>query len=432
MRKLLIIVSLFTMMSCQENFDMIDSESLPETSSTNPEFKVNEEDIQSTIDEFYGVSSLSPTRVENFVSIKKITSLTKSKTRSIGNDSDIDVNDILYIVELSNGNTAFVAADKRAKSLYGIADGTVELNNADLINSNIPGGLVAILSNAIADIKYSIKYNTSINEDWKTLNASTRADSDIVGGKEMFTMEPRCPVCWHQSAPFNNECPEYLDISNLSNITIKKSAAGCVAVAAAQALLCIWDYSNKTFNGYTLLSSWEQLSTRKSSYQFVSGSDEATDVAKLIHNIGVAVHMKYGKSSSAKTEDAVNLIVSASNGLIKCEEFLTDSCERTLVQKHGVIILSARNNENEGHSMIIDAYRFIFTDGIDGTRPDGNNYIKRYYHINYGWGSSYNGYYLYIPVPENVDQNLRWEGTADGFPYKMRAFNLWDKRKVTR
>lgn len=127
MRKLLIIVSLFTMMSCQENLDMIDSENLPETSSsTNPEFKVNEEDIKSTIDEFYGVSSLSPTRVENSVSIKKITSLTKSKTRNIGSDSDIDVNDILYIVKLSNGNTAFVAGDKRAKSLYGIADGNVE------------------------------------------------------------------------------------------------------------------------------------------------------------------------------------------------------------------------------------------------------------------------------------------------------------------
>ena len=175
MRKLLIIVSLFTMMSCQENLDMIDSENLPETSSsTNPEFKVNEEDIQSTIDEFYGVSSLSPTRVENSVSIKKITSLTKSKTRNIGSDSDIDVNDILYIVKLSNGNTAFVAADKRAKSLYGIADGNVELDNTDLINSNIPGGLVAILSNAIADIKYSIKYNTEVNDDWKTVNVSTR------------------------------------------------------------------------------------------------------------------------------------------------------------------------------------------------------------------------------------------------------------------
>lgn len=103
MRKLLIIVSLFTMMSCQENLDMIDSENLPETSSsTNPEFKVNEEDIQSTIDEFYGVSSLSPTRVENSVSIKKITSLTKSKTRNIGSDSDIDVNDILYITRWRN------------------------------------------------------------------------------------------------------------------------------------------------------------------------------------------------------------------------------------------------------------------------------------------------------------------------------------------
>lgn len=47
------------MMSCQENFDMIDSESLPETSSTNPEFKVNEEDIQSTIDELWSLFSLS-------------------------------------------------------------------------------------------------------------------------------------------------------------------------------------------------------------------------------------------------------------------------------------------------------------------------------------------------------------------------------------
>lgn len=64
--------------------------------------------------------------------------MTKSKTRNIGSDSDIDVNDILYIVKLSNGNTAFVAADKRAKSLYGIADGNVELDNTDLINSNIP------------------------------------------------------------------------------------------------------------------------------------------------------------------------------------------------------------------------------------------------------------------------------------------------------
>lgn len=66
----------------------------------------------------------------------------------------------------------------------GIADGNVELDNTDLINSNIPGGLVAILSNAIADIKYSIKYNTEVNDDWKTVNVSTRADSVIVGGKE--------------------------------------------------------------------------------------------------------------------------------------------------------------------------------------------------------------------------------------------------------
>lgn len=156
MKKLLFIISFFAMTSCQNSFDMIDNENLLEESSLNSEFKVNEEDIQATIDAFYGVSSLSPTRSEHSVYIKKIAPLTKSKTRSIGSNSDVDANEILYIVELSNGNTAFVSADKRAKSLYGISNGIIELDNEELTNNNIPGGLVAILSNAIADIKYSI------------------------------------------------------------------------------------------------------------------------------------------------------------------------------------------------------------------------------------------------------------------------------------
>ena len=414
------------MMSCQENLDMIDSENLPETSSsTNPEFKVNEEDIQSTIDEFYGVSSLSPTRVENSVSIKKITSLTKSKTRNIGSDSDIDVNDILYIVKLSNGNTAFVAADKRAKSLYGIADGNVELDNTDLINSNIPGGLVAILSNAIADIKYSIKYNTEVNDDWKTVNVSTRADSDIVGGKEMFTMEPRCPVSWHQFAPFNNACPLYTN----SNGDKVHSAAGCVAVAAAQALLCLWDRSKTTFYYYTLLTSWDRLSEIKHDNQFIAGSDEETDVANLIHEIGQAVGMKYGPSSSANTEDAVKAVCLLSQGYLKYERSpFNETIENTLIQKSGIVWLSARNSNDEGHSMLIDALRFVFTTGACGTCIDATKYVKRYFHINYGWGESYNGYYLYIPQSDNYDQDLRWEGTSRPFPYQMKAFSVWQTK----
>ena len=414
------------MMSCQENLGMIDSENLPETSSSmNPEFKVNEEDIQSTIDEFYGVSSLSPTRVENSVSIKKITSLTKSKTRNIGSDSDIDVNDILYIVKLSNGNTAFVAADKRAKSLYGIADGNVELDNTDLINSNIPGGLVAILSNAIADIKYSIKYNTEVNDDWKTVNVSTRADSDIVGGKEMFTMEPRCPVSWHQFAPFNNACPLYTN----SNGDKVHSAAGCVAVAAAQALLCLWDRSKTTFYYYTLITSWDRLSEIKHDNQFIAGSDEETDVANLIHEIGQAVGMKYGPSSSANTEDAVKAECLLSQGYLKYERSpFNETIENTLIQKSGIVWLSARNSNDEGHSMLIDALRFVFTTGACGTCIDATKYVKRYFHINYGWGESYNGYYLYIPQSDNYDQDLRWEGTSRTFPYQMKAFSVWQTK----
>lgn len=39
------------------------------------------------------------------------------------------------------------------------------------------------------------------------------------------SMEPKVTVSWHQSAPFNNECPN-------------GSAAGCGAIAVAQILNC--------------------------------------------------------------------------------------------------------------------------------------------------------------------------------------------------
>lgn len=204
---------------------------------------------------------------------------------------------------------------------------------------------------------------------------------------------------------------------------------GCVAVAAAQALLCLWDRSKTTFYYYTLITSWDRLSEIKHDNQFIAGSDEETDVANLIHEIGQAVGMKYGPSSSANTEDAVKAVCLLSQGYLKYEKSpFNETIENTLIQKSGIVWLSARNSNDEGHSMLIDALRFVFTTGACGTCIDATKYVKRYFHINYGWGESYNGYYLYIPQSDNYDQDLRWEGTSRTFPYQMKAFSVWQTK----
>ena len=113
---------------------------------------------------------------------------------------------------------------------------------------------------------------------------------------------------------------------------------------------------------------------------------------------------------------------------LKNQEAQNETIENTLIQKSGIVWLSARNSNDEGHSMLIDALRFVFTTGACGTCIDATKYVKRYFHINYGWGESYNGYYLYIPQSDNYDQDLRWEGTSRTFPYQMKAFSVWQTK----
>ena len=139
--------------------------------------------------------------------------------------------------------------------------------------------------------------------------------------------------------------------------------------------------------------------------------------------------MKYGPSSSANTEDAVKAVCLLSQGYLNIvRSIFNETFENTLVLKNGIVWLSARNSNDEGHSMLIDALRFIFTTGACGTCIDATKYVKRYFHINYGWGESYNGFYLYIPQSDNYDQDLRWEGTSRTFPYQMKAFSVWQTK----
>lgn len=106
------------------------------------------------------------------------------------------------------------------------------------------------------------------------------------------SMEPMVTASWHQSAPFNNECPN-------------GSAAGCGAIAVAQILNCYkmpaHGYGRATYKNVDVdfdSRSIDWANVRDSYPYGMYSATEGTAVAGLVFQVGAAMKMKYGSSSS--------------------------------------------------------------------------------------------------------------------------------------
>ncbi len=105
---------------------------------------------------------------------------------------------------------------------------------------------------------------------------------------------------WHQSAPFNNQCPEIG-----SSLGRSMAAAGCGAVAVAQILNCYKmpthgfgraTYENVDVDFDSRTIDWANV--RDSYPHGMYSTEEGAAVASLVYQVGAAMKMKYGSSSS--------------------------------------------------------------------------------------------------------------------------------------
>lgn len=214
---------------------------------------------------------------------------------------------------------------------------------------------------------------------------------------------------WHQSPPYNNFCP--LDISHGGS----RSVAGCPAVAMAQILNYHNTTMNVTFNdsddyyhGYLGNNYWidnnyiqfgfpsfpqlnTYLTTLQSHYenQIPLTND---DKAALTFACGVAATQVYAASGSGtfgvdQAFDAYQRFNCTTIELLDendpdIYERLSDNMKDALPAHLAIV-----NQEwTVGHNVVVDGYN---TDD--------------YYHINFGWGGSYNGWYL---IPDELPYQL--------------------------
>lgn len=208
-------------------------------------------------------------------------------------------------------------------------------------------------------------------------------------------IEPLLTSRWNQDSPYNDLCPTYTG----SNGQTSRCAAGCVATAMAQVMnYHQWPATGRGSHSYTChvnggeaveLSAdfshsvyrWDLM---LDDYDQESSPESCEAVARLLLDVGISVDMSYGSSSAATEEDALHALQRYfdyydRSYILSRDFFSAEEWDQFLVNELSASrpILYCGMATSAGHAFVLD--------GIDA---DG------YFHFNWGWGGSFDGYFL--------------------------------------
>lgn len=191
---------------------------------------------------------------------------------------------------------------------------------------------------------------------------------------------------WGQNAPYNDECP---------SANGQHAVTGCVATAYA-ILMKYYEYplqgrgiTKDYYAGNLYVPSRDLEHTydwKEMPLSFDQNSSDAArkEVARLMADIGAAFELAYGLDGTAGSLGKWEVFkhFDYAIGNTKYRNQVTDeewnaTLQAELDRKRPVLYRGENSGEEYGHAFILDGYT-----------SDG------YYHVNWGWSGSYNGYFL--------------------------------------
>lgn len=208
---------------------------------------------------------------------------------------------------------------------------------------------------------------------------------------------------WHQSTPYNDLTP-YIEDGHA------KTAAGCVAVAAAQ-IVYYWRKDNPSETSYDTPvypygkapvtysipagtpMEWELM---HDSYTLKEPQEDREAVARLVYILGTSTYLNYGISTGGHIQDIITPIYKqfrlSGNYAIK-SNYSQEAWEDLLYGelRKSQPVLYAGSSDTGGHAVVVDGYR-----------SDLN-----LFHFNFGWGGRGDGYFT-------VDDETGMDGYNEG------------------
>jgi hypothetical protein len=207
--------------------------------------------------------------------------------------------------------------------------------------------------------------------------------TDNLRSAAAITAGPLLTSTWNQSYPYNYLCPADPNGSG------GHVYAGCVATAMSQ-ILYYWRYPQQgtgshgyTWDPYGYLFAdfgnttyqWEQMENSTSGQNF--------EMAQLQLQLGISVDMMYsGSGSGAYSQDAAEALKTyfgydQSLQLVNREDYAYEDWKTLLrTQIDAGQPMYYHGYGTGGHAFIVDGYQDTM-----------------YFHFNWGWGGSYNGYF---------------------------------------
>jgi len=285
----------------------------------------------------------------------------------------VDNEPLIYYLELDPGGWILLSAERKAAPVIGFSfEGSLDYTS--VFSGREPAGeWISDVSEIILD--YSRDTTLLPHPDWKNEFESTKG----------VNVQPLISANWGQGEGWNYYCPEDNEGPD------GKTFVGCVAVAMAQALSVFdWPDNGEGENTYQHFV-YGEISVNYSDsvyrWQLMEDTSPTRHAALLLYHCATAVNMDFGPDgSSANTSSSVDALrdhfrISSrirntsryEYGITAWEELLIQE----LVEGRPVIYRGRSDDGSTGHAFNVD--------GVQNSR---------YFHINWGWSGSSNGYFL--------------------------------------
>ncbi len=298
----------------------------------------------------------------------------------------IDNNLVAYHFETNTGSVIVSAENCVVPILAWSDEGVISLENAPHFVKTLFNHYARQI---IASRKLKSKVNSDVTKEWSSLLSSTQ----LKGLKA--SISPMLTTTWNQNPYYNDSCPGL-------------SLTGCVAACMAQ-LMKYYSWPMSGFHKHVYTEATYGLlgvNYGNASYNWsmmpvvvkdTTNLQKRAEVAKLMYHCGAAINMTYTLSNSSATTANIRKVLPNYFKYVPNADYIYrtnytstswDSLMHIEIDNNHPIIYAGENvDATSSHAFIIDGYQDDF-----------------YYHINWGWGGSYNGFfYLNDLTPSTRD-----------------------------
>lgn len=289
-----------------------------------------------------------------------------------------------YVVAFGDEGFVIVSADDCVEPILGFS------TESAFVAENIPAHVAFFLNEYTAEIKAIVESGVTddvINAKWeKLLNATAAPKTGAI------VVGPLLTTKWVQYYPYNSKCPADANATSAGGHAL----VGCGAIVMGQ-VMRYWRYPTTGTGSHSYsCGSYGTLSANfgNTTYDYdlmtntissVSAQVKIDAISTLLYHCGVSVNMNYGPTASWSNSNNIVSAMSTYFGYpatiqYKERSYYNDTQWLDMVKgeldDHAPFFYGG-NGSYGGHVFVCDGYR-----------------DDDYFHINWGLGSSYDGYYV--------------------------------------